>query len=123
MDKLLAPTLAPDERVTEVKKTLQRSSQALRIAVNDDIGVPDRFLAALPAALETDARVAILSFHSGEDRRVKNSFQSGERSGVHARVAPELIRPSLDEGRANPWSTLATLRCAVRAAAQGPADR
>ncbi len=116
MDKLLAPTLAPDERVTEVKKTLQRSSQALRIAVNDDIGMPDRFLAALPAALETDARVAILSFHSGEDRRVKKSFQSGERSGVHARVAPELIRPSFEERRANPRSSSAKLRWAIKAA-------
>ena len=69
------------------------------------------------------AMLAILSFHSGEDRRVKKAFQSGERSGVHARLAPELIRPSLDERRANPRSTLAKLRCAVRAAAQGPAGQ
>ena len=69
------------------------------------------------------AMLAILSFHSGEDRRVKKAFQSGERSGVHARLAPELIRPSLDERRANPRSTLAKLRCPVRAAAQGPAGQ
>ena len=106
------------EREAETKKALQRTFQALRIAVNDEFGVLDRFLAQLPACLKPGGRVAILSFHSGEDRRVKKAFQSGERAGVYARVAPELIRPSFDEQRANPRSSSAKLRWAVKACAE-----
>ena len=104
-----------DEREAETRKTLQRTFQALRIAVNDEFGVLDRFLALLPACLKPGGRVAILSFHSGEDRRVKKAFQTGERSGVFASVAPELIRPSFEERRANPRSSSAKLRWAVKA--------
>jgi 16S rRNA (cytosine1402-N4)-methyltransferase len=103
------------ERQAETKKTLQRVFQALRIAVNDELGVLDRFLAALPAALKPGGRVAILSFHSGEDRRVKKAFQSGERASVFARVAPEFVRPTFDEQRANPRASSAKLRWAVKA--------
>ncbi|NDG40731.1 MAG: 16S rRNA (cytosine(1402)-N(4))-methyltransferase [Betaproteobacteria bacterium] len=77
----------------------------------------------MPWTLWVYARIAILSLHSSEDRRVKKAFQSGERSGIHASVAPELIRPSPDERRAKPRSTSAKLRCALRAAAQGPAGQ
>jgi len=104
-----------DEREAETRKTLQRTFQALRIAVNDEFGVLDRFLALLPACLKPGGRVAILSFHSGEDRRVKKAFQTGERAGIYARVAPELIRPSFEERRANPRSGSAKLRWAVAA--------
>jgi len=104
-----------DEREAETRKTLQRTFQALRIAVNDEFGVLDRFLSLLPTCLAPGARVAILSFHSGEDRRVKKAFQTGERSGVYARAAPELIRPSFEERRANPRSSSAKLRWAVKA--------
>jgi 16S rRNA (cytosine1402-N4)-methyltransferase len=103
------------EREAETKKALQRTFQALRIAVNDEFGVLDRFLSQLPACLKPGGRVAILSFHSGEDRRVKKAFQAGERAGVYARVAPELVRPSFDEQRANPRSSSAKLRWAVKA--------
>jgi len=103
------------EREAETRKTLQRTFQALRIAVNDEFGVLDRMLCLLPDCLKPGGRVAILSFHSGEDRRVKKAFQSGERSGVYASVAPELIRPSFDERRANPRSSSAKLRWAVKA--------
>ena len=75
----------------------------------------DRFLLDLPACLKPGGRVAVLSFHSGEDRRVKKAFQAGERSGVYARVAADFIRPSFDEQRANPRSSSAKLRWAVRA--------
>jgi 16S rRNA (cytosine1402-N4)-methyltransferase len=104
-----------DEREAETRKTLQRTFQALRIAVNDEFGVLDRFLALLPGCLKPGGRVAILSFHSGEDRRVKKAFQSGERSGVYASVAPELIRPLFEERRANARSGSAKLRWAVKA--------
>jgi 16S rRNA (cytosine1402-N4)-methyltransferase len=107
--------LPADERQAETRKTLQRTFQALRIAVNDEFSVLDRFLAALPACLKPGGRVAVLSFHSGEDRRVKKAFQSGERAGVFARVAPEFVRPSFDEQRANPRASSAKLRWAVKA--------
>jgi len=103
------------ERQAETKKVLQRTFQALRIEVNDEFGVLDRFLALLPSCLNPGGRVAILSFHSGEDRRVKKAFQTGERSGVYASVAPDPIRASFDERRANPRSSSAKLRWAVKA--------
>ena len=109
--------LPQGERELETKKTLQRTFQALRIAVNDEFGALDTFLAALPGLLKAQGRVAILSFHSGEDRRVKKAFQSAERSGLYARVAADFIRPSFEEQRANPRSSSAKLRWAERAAA------
>lgn len=111
------PRMPEDEREAETRKALQRTFQALRIAVNDELGVLDQLLALLPTCLKPGGRAAILSFHSGEDRRVKKAFQSGERSGVYARVAPELIRPSFEEQRANPRSSSAKLRWAVKASA------
>ncbi len=113
----LPPRLPEGERKLEIKKALQRTFQALRIAVNDEFAVLDAFLASLPECLKAGGRVAILSFHSGEDRRVKKAFQSGERSGVYASVAAEFMRPSFDEQRANPRSASAKLRWAVRAGA------
>ena len=108
-------SMAQDEREAEIKKTLQRVFQALRIEVNNEFGVLDQFLRDLPACLKPGGRVVIMSFHSGEDRRVKKAFQSGERDGTYARVAPELIRPSFDEQRANPRSSSTKLRWAVKA--------
>ena len=104
------------ERLAETKKTLQRVFQALRIEVNDEFGALDTMLDLLPSCLKPGGRVAILSFHSGEDRRVKKAFQSGERFGIYASVAPELIRPSFEERRANPRSSSAKLRWAIKAA-------
>ena len=110
-------SMPEEERQAETKKVLQRTFQALRIEVNDEFGVLDRFLTSLPACLKPGGRVAILSFHSGEDRRVKKAFQSGERAGIYARVAPDPIRASFDERRANPRSSSAKLRWAVKARA------
>ena len=108
-------SLPQDEREAETKKALQRTFQALRIEVNNEFDVLDKFLTALPGCLKPGGRVVIMSFHSGEDRRVKKAFQSGERDGTYARVAPELIRPSFDEQRANPRSSSTKLRWAVKA--------
>ena len=114
---LVRAAVAGEVHVTEfeeaAKRSLQRSFQALRIAVNDEFRVLDQFLALLPAALNPGGRVAILTFHSGEDRRVKKAFQAGLREGLYATVAPEPLRASPEERRANPRSTSAKLRWAV----------
>ena len=106
----------PKPDAAEVKKAQQRTFMALRIAVNDEFGVLDRFLELLPWCLRESGRVAILSFHSGEDRRVKKSFQKFYRSGIYSLVAPGPIRPSAEERRSNPRSICAKLRWAVRSA-------
>jgi 16S rRNA (cytosine1402-N4)-methyltransferase len=95
--------------------SVRRVFQALRIAVNDEFGALDAFLQNLPFCLKTGGRVAILTFHSGEDRRVKKSFQAGERRGVYSEVAHEVRRPAPSELRANPRSRSAKLRWARRA--------
>ena len=112
----LNPRMPLEERELETKKALQRTFQALRIEVNNEFAVLDKFLLDLPACLKPGGRVAIMSFHSGEDRRVKKAFQSGQRDGTYSSVAPELIRPSFEEQRANPRSSSTKLRWAIKAA-------
>jgi 16S rRNA (cytosine1402-N4)-methyltransferase len=94
--------------------SVRRVFQALRIAVNDEFGALDALLRTLPLCLKAGGRVAILTFHSGEDRRVKKSFQSGERGGAYSEVAHEVLRPTSEELRANPRSRSAKLRWARR---------
>jgi len=102
------------DRKEETKKACQRVFQALRIEVNDEFGALDRFLDELPFALKPGGRVAILSFHSGEDRRVKKSFQSLYRTGLYSEVAPDPIRPSAQECNTNPRARSAKLRWAIK---------
>jgi len=94
--------------------SVRRVFQALRIAVNDEFGSLDTFLAQLPHCLKPGGRVAILSFHSGEDRRVKKAFKSGLSDGLYSAISDDVIRPSAEEQRANPRSSAAKLRWAVR---------
>ena len=98
----------------EVKLSVRRTLQALRIAVNDEFTALERFLDALPGCLAPGGRVAILTFHSGEDRRVKKAFQAGQRAGLYASVAREVIRSTKEETRANRRASSAKLRWAVR---------
>ncbi len=107
--------LPASEKIEGIKKSCQRSFQALRIAVNDEFGVLDKFLAKLPDALVSGGKVAILSFHSGEDRRVKKAFQTFYRQGIYSDIAPDPIRPSLQEIGSNPRARSAKLRWAVKA--------
>lgn len=93
---------------------IRRTFQALRIAVNDEFGALDTLLRVLPQCLNLGGRAAILTFHSGEDRRVKKAFQHGLRDGVYARISDDVIRPSAEEMRANPRSSSAKLRWAIR---------
>lgn len=94
--------------------TVRRVFQAVRIAVNDEFSALTAFLRNLPYCLKPGGRVAILTFHSGEDRRVKLAFKDGLRDGTYASIANDVVRASAAERRANPRSTSAKLRFAVR---------
>ncbi len=108
-------TLPRQVREQEGNTPLRRFFQALRIAVNEEFTALDMFLRALPNCLKPGGRVAILTFHSGEDRRVKKAFQAGVRDGVYAEIANEVMRPSAEEIRSNPRASSAKLRWAIRA--------
>lgn len=99
----------------ELDLTVRRVFQALRIAVNEEFSALDMLLRHLPSCLNPGGRVAILTFHSGEDRRVKKAFEAGLRDGLYADIAHEVIRPSPEERHDNPRSSPAKLRWARRA--------
>jgi len=104
----------PRVNVEDRETSVRRVFQALRIAVNDEFSALDAFLRNLPGCVRPGGRVAVLTFHSGEDRRVKKAFAAGLRDGVWSAIADEVIRASAMERRENPRSTSAKLRWAVR---------
>ncbi|MEO5818990.1 MAG: 16S rRNA (cytosine(1402)-N(4))-methyltransferase RsmH [Vicinamibacteraceae bacterium] len=110
-------TAHPQLPKTDVKMSVRRTFQALRVAVNDEFSQLDALLRALPLCLAPGGRVAIITFHSGEDRRVKKAFQAGARAGVYADVAKDVIRSAKEETFANRRASAAKLRWAVRASA------
>ncbi len=117
LERLVRTDLASSElRLdnTDVKLSVRRTFQALRIAVNDEFAVLDSLLRVLPGCLAAGGRVAILTFHSGEDRRVKKAFQRGQREGSYSAVATQVIRSGMEETRANRRASAAKLRWAVR---------
>ena len=105
---------APRQDPEAIDDSVRRVFQAIRIAVNDEFGALEMFLRHLPACLKPGGRVAILTFHSGEDRRVKQAFRAGVRAGVYAATNDEVVRASPEERRANPRSSSAKLRWAIR---------
>jgi 16S rRNA (cytosine1402-N4)-methyltransferase len=111
------------ERTDDDKRsaTVVRVFQAIRIAVNEEFSALDAFLAQLPYCLRPGGRVAILSFHSGEDRRVKHHFRDHFRSGEYREIATEVVRPSVQEIGGNPRAAAAKLRWAIRTETDPPA--
>lgn len=107
--------LPPAERKEAVKKSCQRTFQALRIDVNSEFEVLYAFLEKLPGVLKCGGRVAVLTFHSGEDRLVKKAFKQGLRDGVYQEIAGDVIRPSAEECFQNPRARSTKLRWAIRA--------
>ena len=96
----------------ERENTIRRVFQALRIAVNEEFTALGMFLRNLPNCLAAGGRVAILTFHSGEDRRVKKAFEAGLAAGGYSEIANEIIRSSPEERHDNPRSSSAKLRWA-----------
>jgi len=106
--------IPPSQRDEEIKKSCQRSFQAIRIDVNQEFENLYALLEKLPNILKSGGRVAILSFHSGEDRLVKKSFQHFFREGVYREIAQSPIRPSMEEQNANPRARSSKLRYAIK---------
>lgn len=107
--------LPAGERKEAVKKSCQRTFQALRIDVNSEFEVLYAFLEKLPGVLKPGGRAAILTFHSGEDRLVKKAFRQYQREGIYREVSEDVIRPSAEECRRNPRARSTKLRWAIRA--------
>ncbi|MCQ2521242.1 MAG: 16S rRNA (cytosine(1402)-N(4))-methyltransferase RsmH [Lachnospiraceae bacterium] len=101
------------ERDEAIKKSCQRCFQALRIDVNNEFEVLYRFLDNLPSILKPGGRVAILTFHSGEDRLVKKAFKEGKKMGYYSEISPDVIRPSGEECFRNPRAKSTKMRWAI----------
>lgn len=103
------------ERREAVKKSCQRSFQALRIDVNNEFEVLYRFLEDLPKVMKSGGRIAILTFHSGEDRLVKKSFKQLQKEGIYCEISNEVIRPSAEECNRNSRARSTKMRWAIKA--------
>ena len=106
--------LPAKDRKEAVKKACQRTFQALRIDVNSEFEVLYSFLEKLPGVLKSGGRVAVLTFHSGEDRLVKQAFRQHLREGVYSDVAADVVRPSAEECFRNPRARSTKLRWAIK---------
>lgn len=106
--------LPAEEQKETLKKSCQRTFQALRIDVNNEFEVLYEFLEKLPGVLAPGGRAAILTFHSGEDRLVKKSLKHYKREGGYSRVADEVIRPSAQECSMNSRARSTKMRWAVK---------
>ena len=107
--------LPGSEQKEAIKKSCQRTAQAIRIDVNSEFEVLDAFLSKLPDVLAPGGRVAVLTFHSGEDRMVKKYFKAQLRDGLYSDIADEPIRPTAEECVRNSRAKSTKMRWAVRA--------
>lgn len=107
--------LPEKEKKDTIKKTCQRVFQALRIDVNHEFEVLYEFMEKLPGALKLGGRVAILTFHSGEDKLVKRALKEGFRDGIYSEYAKDVVRPSAQECAQNARAHSTKMRWAVRA--------
>jgi 16S rRNA (cytosine1402-N4)-methyltransferase len=113
--KGLTPKMRRQQRVSEPGSLhpAARTFQALRILVNDELGSLRELLRVASYCLHPGGRIGIISFHSGEDRLVKQSFREGVRSGIYESAAEDVIMPGIEEIRANPRSASAKFRWAI----------
>lgn len=98
-----------------VKKSCQRTFQAIRIDINSELEALDEFLSKLPDVLAPGGKVAVLTFHSGEDRLVKKSFKENQKNAVYSKVARDVIRPTAEECVKNSRSKCTKMRWAIKA--------
>ena len=105
--------LPPKEKKEAVKKSCQRCFQALRIDVNSEFEVLYSFLEKLPKVLKSGGKVAVLTFHSGEDRLVKKAFKQYYKEGVYSDICEDVIRPSAEECFRNPRAKSTKMRWAI----------
>ncbi len=111
-----ALSFLPEKEQKElVKKSCARVFQALRIDVNSEFEVLYEFMEKLPDALTSGGRVAILTFHSGEDRIVKKAFKELKKAGVYREIANDVIRPSAEECAMNSRARSTKMRWAIKA--------
>ena len=103
------------DRKEAVRTSSQRTFQALRIDVNNEFEVLYDFLDKLPGVLKPGGKVAILTFHSGEDRLVKKSFKQWKKEGLYSEIAKDVIRPSKEECFRNSRAKCTKMRWAIRA--------
>lgn len=116
--ELIADTLdfLPEkEKKDTIRKTCQRVFQALRIDVNREFEVLYEFMENLPDALKPGGRVAILTFHSGEDKLVKKALKAGYKAGIYSDYAKDVIRPSAQECAQNGRARSTKMRWAIKA--------
>ena len=106
--------LSKYEQKEAVKKSCQRCFQAIRIDINSEFDVLYAFLEKLPNVLNAGGRVAILTFHSGEDRLVKKAFQALYRTGIYSDIAHDVIRPTAEECVRNSRAKSTKMRWAIR---------
>ena len=107
--------LPEKEKKETIKKTCQRTFQALRIDVNREFEVLYEFMEKLPDALKPGRRAAILTFHSGEDKLVKKALKAGYKAGIYSDYAKDVIRPSAQECAQNGRARSTKMRWAIKA--------
>ena len=107
--------LPEKEKKDTVKKTCQRTFQALRIDVKNEFEVLYEIMEKLPGALKPGGRAAILTFHSGEDKLVKKALKQGYKEGIYSEIANDVVRPSAEECAQNGRARSTKMRWAVRA--------